>query len=134
MWTLPESSWSAIVIASPTSPRMPIDRPYSLPLARATASSTVENFITGATGPKISSFHAGLATSRSARTVGAVEQAVVRAAGGQPCPALHRVLDDRVDPVQLFLVDDRAQRHRPARRVADGKMVRLLREGATYSS
>ena len=51
----------------------------------------------------------------------------VRAAGGQPGP-LHRVLDDRVDPVQLLPVDDRAQGHSPARRIPDGQMPGFLRE------
>ena len=39
--------------------RMPSDRPYSLRVARAMASSTVEKRATGATGPKTSSAKAG---------------------------------------------------------------------------
>ena len=50
-------------------------RPYSLSFASASASSSVSNMITGATGPKISSRHAACSVVTSARTVGPVEQA-----------------------------------------------------------
>ena len=44
--------------------------PYSLSLASASASSSVSNTTTGATGPKISSRQAGLSGVTSVSTVG----------------------------------------------------------------
>src|SRR4030095_5617652 len=54
MCTIPDGTASATCIANPTSPRIPNDNPYSLSDASRTASSTVSNATTGATGPKTS--------------------------------------------------------------------------------
>jgi hypothetical protein len=45
-------------------------RPYSVRLASATASASVANVVTGATGPKISSRKAGMSGATSPSTVG----------------------------------------------------------------
>jgi hypothetical protein len=49
---------------------MPSERPYSVPAASAATSSTEENGVTGATGPKISCWYAGACTGTSPSTVG----------------------------------------------------------------
>ncbi len=68
---MPVSSWSAR--ARPRS-RDPVwiaaTRPYSVSLATATASASSLTTITGATGPKISSWKAGIAGVTPPSTVG----------------------------------------------------------------
>jgi hypothetical protein len=49
---------------------MPSDNPYSVPAASSATSSSDENGVIGATGPKISSRYAGASTGTSPSTVG----------------------------------------------------------------
>ena len=56
-WHMPVCSWLAMASARSSLRVMtPADRPYSVSLAMATASASLENGITGTTGPKVSSW------------------------------------------------------------------------------
>src|SRR5699024_314983 len=70
IWIFPDSTISDKFMAIPTSPKMPTDRPYSDVLTMSAASSMVENGITGATGPKISSTQAEFDVEIFDNTVG----------------------------------------------------------------
>ncbi len=58
--------------------------------------------------------------------MGGVEQPLVGAAGFEHCTGGDAVIDDRLDVIELALVDDRPQRHRVLGRVAHRQLARFL--------